>query len=68
MGWESSDVVSFGLWPILQSQKRIAEHESAYNSLIIGPRGLQCGTNLFEIMGWESSDMVGFDRGPHLQG
>ena len=33
-------------------------------SLIIGPRGLQCETNLYEIMGWESSDVVRFDLGP----
>ena len=30
--------------------------------LIIGPRGLQCETNLYEIMGWESSDVVRFDQ------
>ena len=44
---------------------RIAKVESAYNSLIIGPRGLQCETNL--AMGWESSDVVQFDLGPRLQ-
>ena len=43
MGWESSDVVRFDL---LQSQTKIAKFKSAYNSLIIGPRGLQCETNL----------------------
>ena len=36
----------------------IADFKSAYVSLIIGPRGLQCETNLEEIMGWESSDVV----------
>ena len=41
--------------------------ESAYNSLIIGPRGLQCETNLYEIMGWESSGVVRFDLGPLFQ-
>ena len=30
------------LGPILLSQTRIAKLKSAYNSLIIGPRGLQC--------------------------
>ena len=45
----------------------VADFKSAYISLIIGPRGLQCETNLQEIMGWESSD-VRFDLGPLLQG
>ena len=40
MGWESSDVVGFDLGPLLQGQTRIAKLKSAYNSLIIGPRGL----------------------------
>ena len=40
MGWESSGVVGFDLGPLLQSQVRIAKLKSAYNSLIIGPRGL----------------------------
>ena len=40
MGWESSGVVGFDLGPLLQGQMSIAEHKSAYNSLIIGPRGL----------------------------
>ena len=39
MGWESSGVVGFGLGPLLQGQTSIAKHKSAYNSLIIGPRG-----------------------------
>ena len=33
-------VVRFDLEPILQGQTRIAKLKSAYNSLIIGPRGL----------------------------
>ena len=37
---ESSDVVRFDLGPLLQGQMRIAELKSAYNSLIIDPRGL----------------------------
>ena len=41
--------------------------KSAYISLIIGPRGLQCETNLQEIMGWESSDVVRFDLGPSFK-
>ena len=32
----------FDLGPLLQGQMRIEKLESAYNSLIIGPRGLQC--------------------------
>ena len=39
----------------------IADFKGTYISLIIGPRGLQCETNLQEIMGWESSDVVRFD-------
>ena len=46
MGWESFGVVGFDLRPLVQGQMRIAKVESAYNSLIIGPRGLQCETNL----------------------
>ena len=40
MGWESFGVVRFDLGPLLQCQKSIAKLKSAYNSLIIGPRGL----------------------------
>ena len=39
MSWKSSDVVRFDLGPLLQGQTRIAKLKSAYNSLIIGPRG-----------------------------
>ena len=39
-GWESFGVVRFDLGPLLQGQTRIAKLKSAYNSLIIGPRGL----------------------------
>ena len=45
MGWESFDVVQFDLGLLLQGQTRIANFKSAYKSLIIGPRGLQCETN-----------------------
>ena len=34
------------LGPLLQDQTRVWKFKSAYNSLIIGPRGLQCETNL----------------------
>ena len=53
MSWESFGVVGFDLGPLLQDQTRIAKFKvlitclllilevySAYNSLIIGPRGL----------------------------
>ena len=55
MGWESFDVDRFHLGPLLQGQTRIpklqgqmriAKLKSAYISLIIGPRALQCETNL----------------------
>ena len=46
MGWESSGVVGFDLEPLLQGQTRIAKLKSAYNSLIIGPRGLGWQSNL----------------------
>ena len=40
MAWESFGVVRFDLGPLLQGQMGIAKFKSAYNSLIIGPRGL----------------------------
>ena len=40
MSWESSGVVLFDLWFLLQCQTRIAKLKIAYNSLIIGPKGL----------------------------
>ena len=46
MGWESVDVVRFDLGRFLQGQMRIAKLKSAYNSLIIGPRGLEWKTNV----------------------
>ena len=46
MGNKSSDVVRFDLGPLLQGQTKIAKFKSAYNLLIIGPRGLQCETKL----------------------
>ena len=39
MGWKSSGVVGFDLGPLLQGQTRIAKLKTAYNSVIIGPRG-----------------------------
>ena len=40
MDWESCGVVGFDLGPTLQGQTKIAKLKSAYNLLIIGPRGL----------------------------
>ena len=40
MGRESFDVVGFDHGPLVQGQTRIAKVKSAYNSLIIVPRGL----------------------------
>ena len=39
MRWESSGVVGFDLRPLLEGEMRTAKVKSAYNSLIIGPRG-----------------------------
>ena len=40
MGGESSGVIRFDLGPLLQGQTRTAKLKTAYNSLIISPRGL----------------------------
>ena len=56
-------MVGFDLRPLLQGQTRIAKLKTAYNSLIIDPRGLQCETNSYKILGKESSD-VRFDLWP----
>ena len=40
MACESFGVVGFDLGPLLQGQTKIAKLKGAYNSLIIGPRGL----------------------------
>ena len=46
MGWESFGVVGFDLRPLVQGQTRIAKLKSAYNLLIIGPRGLGWYTDI----------------------
>ena len=66
MGWESFDVVRFDLGPLLQGQMRTAKLKRAYNPFIIDPRGLQCETNLQNIVGWESFN-VRFDLWPLVQ-
>ena len=40
MSWQSFGVVGFDLGLLLEGQTRIAKVKSAYNSLIIGHRGL----------------------------
>ena len=40
MGWEYSIVVGFDLGPLIQGERRIAKVKTAYNLLIIAPRGL----------------------------
>ena len=40
MRWECSGVGGLDLGPLLQGQIRTAKLKSAYNSLIIGSRGL----------------------------
>ena len=65
MDWESCGVVGFDLGPLLQGQTRTAKLKRVYNSFIIDPRGLQCETNLQDIVGWESSGVFGFDLGLH---
>ena len=40
MGWESSAVVGFDLGPLLQGQTSVTKLKTAYNSLIIGHRGM----------------------------
>ena len=56
-------MVRFDLGALLQGQMWIAKPKSAKNSIIIGPRGLQCGTNLQEIMHKESFGVFRFDLG-----
>ena len=60
-------MVKFDLEPLFQGQTRTAKVKRVYNSFIIDPRGLQCETNLQDIVDWESSD-VRFDLWPLLQG
>ena len=50
MDWESFDVFRFDLEPLLQGKTRTAKLKSVYHSLTIDSRGLQCETNLQEII------------------
>ena len=51
MGWESFGLVRFDLGPLGQGQMRIAKRKSAYNLLIIDPRGLQYQNKLIRNLG-----------------
>ena len=42
----NNEQVRFDLGPLVQGQTRTAKLKSAYNSLIIGPRGLGWYTNV----------------------
>ena len=44
MGLESCDVVRFELGHLFQGQMRVTKFKSAYNLIIIAPRGLECET------------------------
>ena len=68
MGLEFSDVFRFDLGPLLQGQMRIAKFKSAYNTLIIGPRGLQCETNVRKSWAGYLLIWYGLTLGPLLQG
>ena len=68
MRWESFDVVRFDLGPLLPGQTRITKLKSANNSLIIGPKGLQCENQLKGNHGLGIFDVIRFDLGPLLQG
>ena len=59
MGYESFDVVRFDLGPLFQGQTRIAKLKSAYNSLIISPRGLGCQTRIGELKSAYNSLIIG---------
>ena len=50
MGLESFGVLRFDLGLLLQGETKTAKLKSAYNSLIIDPRGLQCETNSYKIL------------------
>ena len=45
MSWESFNVARFDVGPLLQGKTRTARLKSAFNSLIICHRGLQCQTD-----------------------
>ena len=59
MGWESFGVVGFNLGPLLQGQMKMAKFNSAYNSLIIGPRGLGWSTTYRKL--WAGNLLVWSD-------
>ena len=58
MALESFDVFRFDLEPLLQGQTRTAKLKSAYNSLIIDPRGLQSTCRLSWVGNLLMSDLT----------
>ena len=62
MDWKYLSVVKLDLGRLLQGQMRICKPKSAYNLLIIGPRGLES-----EIK-WARNLLMCSDVGPLLQG
>ena len=78
MGWESSGVVRFDLGPLLEGQMRTAKLKSAYNLLIIGPRGFgalslrwiqfasvfRCARSSFKVL--EYLSQISFKLGTHM--
>ena len=60
-------MVRFDDGPLIQGQMTIAKLKSAYNGLVIDPRGLQCETNSYKILGLKSYD-VRINLWPLLQG
>ena len=59
MGWESSGVVGFDLGPLLEGQMRTAKLKSAYNLLIIGPRGFGQRSKLGFYVPFNSQGHIG---------
>ena len=66
MDWES--FVQFHLGPLLQSQIRIGKFKSAYNSLLIGSRGLSCKINFLILWARNLLIRANVTLGPLLQG
>ena len=40
MGWETFGLIGFDLGLLVQGHMRVAKLKGAYNSLLIGPRGV----------------------------
>ena len=61
-------MVRFDLGPLLQGQMRIAKLKSAYNSLIIGPRGLEWKPTYNKSLAGNHLVWSDLTFGPLLQG